>query len=196
MYKFGPVQRKVLLTLLGGVALGLSSSPRAYYRTLRQLKGEWQKINQQNFTRSIKKMSAEKLLEEKILADGSFKLVLTPKGRQQAKLLSLLGSSINFKKPKRWDGKWRIVIFDIPEDDRVFRDILRSHLCELGFRKLQNSVFVSPYPFEKPILELIGLYSANSYVRVITAIKIDNEENLKKHFFKKTITNSRSTDGD
>ena len=193
MYRFGPVQRKILLALLGGVALGLSPSPRTYYRTLRQLKWEWQKINQQNFIRSIKRMSAEKLLEEKILADGSFKLVLTPKGRQHAKKLSLLGSSINFKKPKRWDGKWRVVIFDIPEKDRIFRGILRQHLKELKFRRLQNSVFVSPYPFEKPIMELINLYSASSYVRVITAIKIDNEQNLKKHFFKKPLTSGRSS---
>jgi len=185
MYKFGSVQKKILLALAGGVALGMSSSPRAYYRTLRVLKKDWHSINQQTFVRSIQRLSKEKLLEENKLPDGSFKLVLTRKGKQQAKILSLLGNSINFKKPKRWDGKWRLVVFDIPEKDRVFRDILRAHLRELDFYKLQNSVFVSPYPFEKPILELIELYSAGSYVRVITATKIDNQNRIKKRFFRK-----------
>lgn len=185
MHKFGTVQRKIMLALLGGVALGMSSSPRRYYKTLRQLKAEWQKINQQNFNRSIRRLSDEKLLEEKTLSDGSFKLVLTQKGKQQAKTLSLLGDSINFKKPKHWDGKWRIVLFDIPEKDRVFRDILRAHLYKLNFFKLQHSVFVSPYSFEKPIMELISLYLASPYVRVITATKIDNEDIIKKKFFKK-----------
>jgi len=184
MYKFGPVQKKILLALMGGVALGLSASPRVYYRTLRVLKKDWQRINQQNFNRSICRLSEEKLLEEKILADGSFKLVLAERGKKEAKKLSLLGSFISFKKPKRWDRKWRIVLFDIPEKDRVFRDILRQHLRELKFRKLQNSVFVSPYPFEKSILELVDLYRASSYVRVITADKIDNEDGLKRYFFK------------
>ena len=99
--------------------------------------------------------------------------------------MDLMGNAIKFKKPKKWDGKWRLVLFDIPEKDRVFRDILRKHLKTLKFRKLQHSVFVSPYPFEKPILELVRLYSAEKYVRVISAMKIDNEKNLKKYFFKK-----------
>lgn len=185
MYKFGTVQRKIMLALLGGVALGLSGSPRQYFRTLRKFKKEWGKINQQNFNRSLRRLSAEKLIEEKKLPNGSFKLVLTDEGKQQAKILSLLGSSINFKKPKKWDKKWRIVLFDIPEKDRVFRDILREHLRELEFFKLQHSVFVSPFPFEKPILELISLYSAEAYVRVVTATYIDNQNKVKCHFFKK-----------
>jgi len=184
MYKFGPVQKKILLALMGGVALGLSGSPRQYFKTLRVLKKEWQKISQQNFKRSIARLADEKLLEEKTLPNGTIKLVLTAKGKKQARRISLLGSSIKFKKPKRWDGKWRIVLFDIPEKDRVFRNILREHLRNLKFIKLQYSVFVSPYPFEKQMLELIELYSSQAYVRVITAIKIDNEALIKKHFFK------------
>jgi len=184
MYKFGPVKRKILLTLLGGVMLGLSPNPRQYFRTFRKIRKEWSEIDQRNFNRSFVKLSDEKLIEEQILPNGSFRLILTEKGREQAKMLSLLGSTINFKKPKRWDGKWRVVLFDIPEKNRVFRDILREHLRALQFRKLQHSVFVSPHPFEKAILELIALYSAEKYVRVITAFKIDNEAKLKKYFFK------------
>jgi DNA-binding transcriptional regulator PaaX len=185
MYKFGPVQKKILLVLLGGVALGLSPSPRQYFRTLRILREDWRKIKQENFERSIKRLAEEKLVEEKILPDGSTKLILTEKGRKQARRLSLLGSSINFNQPKHWDGKWRLVLFDIPEKDRVFRDILREHLRALKFYKLQHSVFVSPYPFEKQMLELIEIYSAKPYVRVITATNIDNESKIRRYFFKK-----------
>ncbi len=166
--------------------MGLSSSPRQYFRTFRKLRKDWGKINRQNFNRSIRRLSQEKLIKEKTLPGGSFKLILTKEGKRQAKLLSLVGNSINLKKPKRWDKKWRIVLFDIPEKDRFFRNILREHLRALKFLKLQHSVFVSPYPFEKPILELIALYSAGPYVRVITATKIDNETKLKRRFFKTT----------
>ena len=184
MYKFGSVQKKILLTLLGGVALGMSSSPTQYFSTFRKLRKEWVKIDQRNFNRSIRQLSREKLIEETVLPDGSFKLVLSKSGKEQAKTLSLLGNSINFKKPKKWDGKWRIVLFDIPEKDLMFRNILREHLYALEFFKLQHSVFVSPHPFEKSILELVSLYAAEPYVRVITATAIDNEKRLKKHFFK------------
>jgi phenylacetic acid degradation operon negative regulatory protein len=184
MYKFGSTQKKILIVLWGGVALGLSSNPRQYFSTFRKLRKEWGKIDQRSFNRSIRRLSKEKLIEERILPDGSFRLELTKKGKQQAKVLDLLGSSIKFQKPKHWDKKWRIVLFDIPEDDRIFRDILREHLRSLEFFKLQQSVFVSPHPFEKPILELIAIYSAEAYVRVITATMIDNEAKIKRHFFK------------
>ena len=185
MYKFGSVQKKIMIMLLGSVALGMSSSPRQYFRTFRLLRKDWKKVDQYSFNRSIKRLSGEKLVEEKRLPNGSFKLVLTAKGKEQARKLDLLGSSITFKKSKKWDKKWRIVIFDIPEKDRIFRDILREHLKELKFFKLQHSVFISPYPFKKAILELVRLYSAEQYVRVIIAVDIDNQEKIKKHFFGK-----------
>lgn len=189
MYKFGQTQKKILVALLGGVALGMSGSPRQYFHNLRKIKKEWKNINQGNFVRSMRSLSKDKLIEERVLPDGSFKLILTAKGKKQANRLELMGNSINFKKPKKWDGRWRIVIFDIPEKDRDFRDILRSHLKELKFIRLQNSVFVSPHPFEKAILELVRLYTATPYVRVITAEKIDNE-NMLKRYFSKAIANA------
>jgi CRISPR-associated endonuclease Cas2 len=146
------------------------------------IRKDWKRINQSSFNRSIGRLAQEKLVEERSLPGGSFKLVLTAEGKKQASKLKLLGNAIKFKKPKKWDGKWRVVIFDIPEKDRNFRNILRQHLRELRFQKLQNSVFVSPYPFEKAILELVNLYSAERYVRVITAEKIDNEDRLEKSY--------------
>ncbi|HBR71811.1 MAG TPA: hypothetical protein DEA27_03350, partial [Candidatus Moranbacteria bacterium] len=115
MYKFGQTQKRIMVALLGGVALGLSSSPRQFFKTFRVLKKDWNKIKQSSFDRSVRRLVKEKLLIEKKLPDGSLKLVLTKEGERQARRLSLLGKSINFKKPKRWDGKWRLVIFDIPE---------------------------------------------------------------------------------
>ena len=183
MYKVGKTQEKILLALLGGVALGLSCNPKQYYKTLKTIGRDWKRINQSNFNKSVRGLSRKKLVTERKLVNGLIKLTLTEEGRKEAKRMKFIGTSIKFKKPKKWDKKWRIVIFDIPEKDRKFRDILRSHLRELDFFKFQHSVFVSPYPYEKTILELNMLYSAEKYVRVVTATKIDNENVLKKHFF-------------
>lgn len=185
MYKLGKNQKKIMLLLLGGVALGLSNSPRKYFDTFNKIKKDWKDIDRRTFNNSLKRLSRNKLIEEKRLPNGSFKLVLTKNGKKEAIKRSIIGSAINFKKPKKWDKKWRIVIFDIPEKDRIFRDILRQHLYALDFYKIQQSVFVSPYPFERPILELVELYSAERYVQVITAVAINKEEKLRAHFFEK-----------
>lgn len=185
MRKVGKVQKKILLSLLGGVALGLSRSPRQYYKTLSVIHKDWKKIDGRSFARSLKRLSQEKLITECKMPDGSYKLILTAEGKKIANQLDLVGSIATFEKPKKWDKKWRIVIFDIPESDRVFRDILRKHLYTLEFKQLQQSVFVSPYPCEKSILDLVRLYNASQYVRVITATTIDNASELKKYFFKK-----------
>jgi len=56
---------------------------------------------------------------------------------------------------KKWDGKWRVVIFDIEEINRSARDGLRKKLKELGFGMLQKSVFISAHNVIKDMLEFI-----------------------------------------
>ncbi len=193
MYKFGPVQQKILLLLVGGIALGLETSSIRYYRKLGMLMKDLKEIDARNLRRSMGRLCLQKLVEEVYLPDGSFKLVLTEAGKRQARIQLLFGKSIRFRNPKRWDKKWRIVMFDIPEKEKKFRDILREHLRELRFYKLQHSVFVSPYPCEKPLLELAALYKAGPYVRVVTAERIDNEEKLKDHFFRSKPVKSKKS---
>lgn len=183
MYKFGPTQQKLLLLLAAGIGLGLETSSIRYYRKLGILVREWKKIDQRSVKRSIKRLCSEKLIREIVQPDGSFKLVLTEEGKRQARIQYLFGNSIRFKNKRRWDGKWRIVMFDIPEKSREFRTILREHLWELNFYRVQQSVFVSPHPCEKQLTELISLYRAEPFVRVMTVDWIDNEQKLKRHFF-------------
>jgi DNA-binding transcriptional regulator PaaX len=185
MYRIGKTQQKLLLTLFGGIALSMSTSPTQYYRTLSSLQKEWRRIGQYEIRRSAKRLAKQKLLEEEILPDGSFHLKLTPKGKREARRMHIFGSTIRFQNKKSWDKLWRIIVFDIPEKDRVFRDILRQHLYDLKFYKLQQSVFVSPHPYEKPLLQLVDLYKASKYVRIITAQNIDNASKLQHHFFSK-----------
>ena len=183
MYKLGPVQQKLLLIMAGGIALGFETSSIRHYRKLRLLWKGWKDIDQRHFNRSVRRLVEQKLLEEKASSDGSVQLVLTKEGRQQATRLDLFGQTLHFKHPKEWDQKWRIVMFDIPEESRSFRDILREHLRDLEFYKLQHSVFLSPYPYEKPLAELVDLYGAQKFVRIMTVSWIDNEEHLKHYFF-------------
>jgi len=61
-------------------------------------------------------------------------------------------TALLFRQKKRpWDGYWRIVMFDIPEKQRGLRNVLRNELSEVGFKKLQGSVWVSPDECEEYI---------------------------------------------
>ena len=184
MRNLGPIQQKALLLLLGGVALGLSGSPTRYFRILGAMQKEWGDINRQSLNRSIKGLYQSKLVMEKRRADGSVSLVLTPEGRRRAQFFRR--GDIEIARPSRWDGQWRIVLFDIPEEKKSLRDIFRRHLQKIGFREFQKSVFIFPYECEQEIDSLVKLYDAEKYFRFILAVKVSHEQNLKKLFFLKT----------
>src|SRR3989344_4422884 len=75
---------------------------------------------------------------------GQRKVVLTEKGH--ATIETIYTSEYRIPEPVFWDGKWRIVIFDIREKRRSTRSRLRLLLSSVGFLRLQDSVWVYPYP--------------------------------------------------
>jgi len=82
----------------------------------------------------------------------------------------------------KWDKKWRIVIFDIPEKKRIARDHLRLYLKGLGFRMLQNSNWICPYGDFDEIQGFIKEERIEKYVILIVSNKISNELLYKTKF--------------
>ncbi len=86
------------------------------------------------------------------------------------------------KQPRRWDGRWRVVIFDIPERRRATRNRLRGFVQEYGFVRLQDSVWAYPYDCE----DLVALVKAQCRVGfdVLYMIveRIEHDQYLCKHF--------------
>ena len=79
------------------------------------------------------------------------------------------------KESKRWDGKWRIVMFDIPEKIKNERYWLRFKLFELGYKTLQKSVFIGKYPLTEELYKRILVKKLKNYIRIITVGEIDDE---------------------
>jgi phenylacetic acid degradation operon negative regulatory protein len=71
---------------------------------------------------------------------------LTREGKRKAHSLSLDNDTAVFN--PHWDGKWRIILLDLPEDRKSEREALRYLLKKAGFAVLKNSVWISPHPFE------------------------------------------------
>ncbi len=74
-------------------------------------------------------------------------ITLTPEGRKEVGKYQI--DDLEIKKPLRWDKKWRILIFDIKEKNKIKREALRGKIKQLGLYPLQKSVWVCPYKFYK-----------------------------------------------
>lgn len=94
-------------------------------------------------------------------------LKLTEFGNNKA-----LISKIKTFNERDWDGSWRLVSFDIPETNRAVRDILRYKLKELGFTKLQNSVWISKVDCAGLIEKYIHDLGIGKWVKVIESDKL------------------------
>lgn len=113
-------------------------------------------------------------------------ITLTDKGRGYA-LSAFIEAELCFyhlqnSNNKKWDGSWRIVLFDIPESKRRYRDYLRKILKNIGFHEFQKSIWIFPFPVPPFLRQLLLEDNIKPYVRLITTKFIDNDIDLKKIF--------------
>src|SRR3989344_617741 len=104
---------------------------------------------------------------------------LTTQGRNRAIEILL---QLRPKQTPHWDGRWRVVIFDVPEQRRHDRHFLRRQLKAMDFQLLHKSVWVSPYdppPFFHKLLSASKLLN-NS--RVLLVESMDYDRDLRRHF--------------
>lgn len=84
--------------------------------------------------------------------------------------------------PKKWDGKWHFVIFDIPERFKINRDYFVIKLKSMGFVCLQKSIWTHPYACEQEINYFKNAFGIQKYVKIITAESFKMEKNILKMF--------------
>jgi phenylacetic acid degradation operon negative regulatory protein len=80
-------------------------------------------------------------------------------------------------KPEKWDGKWRVLMYTIPEEIRSVRDELRKELIWSGFGTFSNSCWVSPNNLASQVNELIKKYDIKEYIDFFEADYIGPHEN-------------------
>ena len=170
---------KILLLLYAGTVFSYEYIPGKKWRILKNISHRWQKINQQELEMGIRNLYKLDIINKVEIDKNLFGVKLTEKGRLKALNYQLL----NIKnKHQHWDGKWRMVAFDIPEKYRKGRDALRQKLKKIGFRELQESIFITPYDCKKEILLLVDFFKLEKYVRFGILEFIDNESHFKKAF--------------
>lgn len=116
---------------------------------------------------------------EKIETDKGIMVKISKSGQKQ--LLQYDLEKMTLKKGK-WDGKWRMVFFDIAELDRRKRDQLRKYLHQLGLYPMQESVYISPFDCDKEIQYLREMLDVPHSVKIGLLERLENSEDLKKIF--------------
>ena len=107
-------------------------------------------------------------------------LRLTERGE---KILELFNrGDFQLKKPQKWDGKWRIIIFDIKERRKGLREKVRLTLRHIGFVRLQDSVWVYPYDCEDLMTLLKADFRVGKDILYIIADKIENDRVIRGTF--------------
>ncbi len=124
--------------------------------------------------------SRKRLIDTGLLLYMDGYLKLTHKG--EARLRQLEVSDFQMTIPKRWDGKWRVLIFDISERRRVLRDKVRCTLVAIGFVRLQDSVWVYPYDCEDLITLLKADFKIGKDLLYMMVDSIENDKWLREVF--------------
>ena len=113
----------------------------------------------------------------RLTANGRYKL--TKKGIEKLEKIQLR----EFIRKQKWDGWWRVVIFDITENKRPARDALRRKLRDFGFYPLQRSVFIFPFDCQKEIMDLASFFDEEDNIEYIMAKTLGKKEEEIKGFF-------------
>lgn len=107
-------------------------------------------------------------------------LKITPKGRRRLKRVGF--EKLAIAKPNKWDHKWRLIFFDIPERHRDARRALTYKLRQLGCVQLQRSIWVHPFPCRPEIETVAETIKVSKYLSYVEATGLDSEEQLINRF--------------
>lgn len=125
-------------------------------------------------------MKRKELIDYKELPNGNIKIKILRNGLKKVLINNL--DKVQFKIPQKWDKKFYIVIFDIPNKYKVQRDYFVRKLKELNFYQLQKSVYVFIHPPQEIVDFLSHVLDIAPYVRILEALKIEGEKEILVHF--------------
>lgn len=172
--QLGAIERDVLNDLsLGDMFYGFLLSARS---TRRLFKLARERANY----RYRRKLAVERLVERGYIDDQGGRLKISEAGEMA--IGKAAGKNLELLKTKKWDNKWRIAAFDIPEVYAPLRNKVRTILKRAGFLKLQHSIWIFPHECEE-LVQLIKRESKLSkHILYGVLDRIEDENRLKKLF--------------
>jgi len=136
-------------------------------------------VDRQIFFKRIKYLKNQKIIKNRFKRKKGY-LELTVKGIEEVNNIKI--QNLKVPRPEKWDGKWRLVIFDIPEKDRCLRNFIRNKLYQMGFIQVQKSVFVYPFECTMEINTLCNYSGGRDYIKYMIADIFEGEEEIADRF--------------
>ena len=132
------------------------------------------------FNRTFNYLKLRKLIKIKENQDGIFRFELSRDGKKKAMRYNL--EKLKIDPMKKWDGKWRFIMFDIPNRLKERSNSLREKLKELGFYQYQKSVWIYPYPIENEMELISRVFEVRPFIKLGEISSLDSSYKLKKKF--------------
>ena len=179
MAGYGPLSAKVLGILANGFVLSLNRNKKCRFQLHQECDRLWHEIDRKELYHILRRFRLNGFVETIKKTNKVERIFLSKRGKMH--WLKYQFHNLRLKKPKRWDKKWRMVLFDIPETQKKIRDALRLKLKNLRFLEFQKSVFIYPYSCKDEINFIINFYNIEENVYYLET-PISPDDNFRKWF--------------
>ena len=143
----------------------------------------WKRMDKRSRERELRRVISYMKSNHLLESNYQHGLQITNKGR--ARLEKVHFNSLSIQPPRKWDKKWRLVIYDIPENRKDGRKALTAKITKLGFYQLQRSAWLYPFPCRNVVEMVASRYKVDRYLSYIETARIDNQKVIIKKFKKK-----------
>lgn len=130
--------------------------------------------------KTFAQLQRERFISARELKDGRTQIVLARQGEK--KVLQYRFADLTIPRPHQWNGSWHFIIFDIPTRYRRERELWRAKLKQLGFYKLQRSVWICPFPCRDEIDFITEYLRISPFVRILEVRGFNGEPEMR-HIF-------------
>ena len=179
--KTGSLARTILKGIaITGMVLIAASNPYFGPRLIRALDKELGRRKWRQIQKSLYELKRRKLVMLSWKPDGKLEAKITGKGKKVVKSINI--DELTIEKPSQWDQRWRVVIFDVPNTHSKSRLALTQKLKNLGFKMIQKSVWVHPYPCTEEIMILRKFYRIEPHVTYLETAHVEDENVWREKF--------------
>ena len=178
LYK--PTIGETILLILENIAEGTLKQcfPHPYYHAF------CEHTLEQSFRNALQRVQKRRFIKKRY-SSGEIIYSLTREGAAKVRILKM---KLEMTKQKKWDGKWRMILFDVREKSRRKRWLLRQELISMGFLMLQKSAWITPYQLPPAFTEFIREFAddiPNEDIRILEINSINQDEGIRYFFFHK-----------
>lgn len=174
------IVKDILSCLFVGGAIALAATSPYFIQNLVSGYKRWNKYSKRKVSTTFDQLRRAGVISIET-RNKQIYISLTPEGRKKAGMFQI--NSLEIKRQKQWDGKWRLLTFDIGEKKKFIREALRGKLKQLGFYPFQKSIWIHSFDCVAEIellKEFFGL--TDKETQLIIAENIGKDTDWKRLF--------------